>query len=109
MFKSTITALSAAAFIITPAAAEDFSFKYQSHELDTAAAAQTLYSRLVDRVESFCTTSGSRPISMKIAEADCVSQTLDEAVSGINHPRLDRLLAQTNGAGSYASRRSYDG
>ena len=99
MRNTVITAAAVFAIAATPAFAEDFSFKYQEHELSTRGGAKALMKRLENRVESYCTTSGRKSLTQRAYEEDCVEETLEDAVEKIGDPNVDEAFAQSNDQG----------
>ncbi len=101
MLKTVITAFAAAA-LASPALAQDFEFDYHKDELSNARAADAMYDRLADRVESYCTTPGRKALTARAQEEACIRTLMDDAVDAFDDPRMDRLSARRNGARDFA-------
>ncbi len=100
MLKPAITVIALA--IAAPAYADDFSFNFKYHELETAGAAEALFKRLESRVEGYCMSSGRKPLTQRAIEEECVEDVLTKAVAQINDPRLNRIFARKSGAADFA-------
>jgi UrcA family protein len=76
---------SAAFAAATPAAAEDFAFRYKSHELATAGGRADLMKRLDRRISSFCEDDGWRGVYTRKAAAACKDDVKAEIMAKIDH------------------------
>ncbi|MEL7486900.1 MAG: UrcA family protein [Pseudomonadota bacterium] len=95
MRTATIIAAAFVAAAALPAAAQEFEFNFQQHELATSGGTEALMSRLENRIEAFCTSSGRKSLQTIANERACVDDMMERAMEQIDDPDLSALFAQS--------------
>ena len=106
MFHPIKNALIASSFMaasLSAANASQFEFRYQAHELETAAGVEALYDRIKTDARTSCVRVGVRPLYVRLMERDCVVDLVDEYVAHIDSRKLTALYAADSEIGDLAS------
>ncbi len=90
----TSAALAATAFAASAASAgDDIRFRYSPHELETAAGANALLTRIERSAERACNTSGIRSLYAKATEDGCAASLAESIIADIGDARLQQRWA----------------
>lgn len=68
--------------------ADEVTFKYHPDELETSYGLKTLYNRIQNTAESYCTSSGRKALSTRIHEKKCTASLMHDFMVQIDDPRL---------------------
>jgi UrcA family protein len=102
-FARTLAAASclAAAFVAGPAAADDVAFRYNEHDLESAASVARLYARIEVKVKRAC-AAHSPGLVARAYEKACAADLLNDFVTAIDDPALTALF-ETRAGERYAA------
>ncbi len=75
----------------TPAAAEQFEFRYKSYEIETQGGRGGLMARLDRSIDRFCNNTGVRGISAKRAASACAEAVKVEVMAKIDNVEFANL------------------
>ncbi len=90
-FARTLAASSlAAALVAGPAAADDVPFRFQKHDLESAASVARLYARIEIRVNRAC-AARSPGLQARVFASACAADLLNDFVTAIDDPALTAL------------------
>lgn len=103
MIRTTLAATAACLLVAGPAsAAGDFEFKYSfdSEAVLTEEGARAVHEELTEQVARRCDMRGqTQRLADLVTERSCQQRTMDNAVSQIGSPALDRIHAEKDGRG----------
>ncbi len=100
----TAAALAAAAFTASAASAgDDIRFSYAAHELETAAGASALLTRIERSAERACNTAGVRALYAKATEDACAAGLTESIIADIGDARLQKRWAASQQSGGSAA------
>ena len=84
------TAAAPAAFATTPS---DVSVKIDARYLETDWGVEKVYNTLARRAEKACVSSGTKNISARKYERDCMTNLLDDFIESAGHDKLSTYHA----------------
>ena len=84
------------------AKANDVSFQYNAHELQTAGGLESLYNRIETKARLSCSRFGVRPLYVRKSEAECTLNMVDDVVSLIGNASLNAVHARAIANDRYA-------
>jgi UrcA family protein len=78
--------------------------QYGDLNLSNATAVQHLYQRIVSAAQQVCDDrTGPRPLEEQVRTRICIAQSVERAVTAVNHPALTMLYGEKTGRTSMPS------